>query len=396
MLGLRPRITGELSLSALTQIADVVCPDETDDIQRLRCAMRKAAGRFEGKYGMALEALWGVDATYGWTYPDRRKKAMPLLGGKQTTAAFKKNHLRRTAEAFTAQLRALYEEAKATEAGPEPPEDDSVGASETIAQTAAHPEPLAVGHATRRLRLALQSLVPARLLLASLAAVLLLAVCYLVASLTILGGGTDVPPPGTIVNATTGQVVEKVVNRTTPRFVQITADLSACDLTVTPTCGYVEAGARLRVHIGDIVEFSLRLFDPSNQPVPYLYMYTEETSGTVARYKDGPIISRSYGGLKMNVHWPTRYGDHREEPASRGPVEIVYPRAAGGTDLTYILGSTVLFDQKGRVLAHLPDGIMEAGIALTDVGAPPSCSYCESEYTRYVNFKVQATNDGHA
>jgi hypothetical protein len=125
-------------------------------------------------------------------------------------------------------------------------------------------------------------------------------------------------------------------------------------------------------------------------------MYTENTTGEVVRHVNGPVISRSYDGLKMNVHWPTRYGDHREEPAPGKPVEIIYPKTAKLSDLTYIPGSTILFGTKERTLAHLPDGIMEAGISLTDVGAPPSCSYCESEYTRYVNFKVEVTNNGHA
>jgi hypothetical protein len=62
--------------------------------------------------------------------------------------------------------------------------------------------------------------------------------------------------------------------------------------------------------------------------------------------------------------------------------------------LTYLPGSTVLFGARGEVLARLPDGIMEGGIALVNVGAPASCSYCETEYTRYVNFKVRVTNDG--
>ncbi|MFZ1990967.1 MAG: hypothetical protein WAW96_14490, partial [Alphaproteobacteria bacterium] len=84
------------------------------------------------------------------------------------------------------------------------------------------------------------------------------------------------------------------------------------------------------------------------------------------------------------------------KPAETPTVEVIYPRNARFADLTYIPGSTVLFDQMGRVLAHLPDGIMEAGIALTDVGAPPSCSYCGNEYDRYVNFKVTVTNNGHA
>jgi hypothetical protein len=392
--GLRSDIT-ELPLPELTRIADAVCPEVDEFVERLRCAMKKAASRFKGKYGMALEALWGVNTTYGWTYTDRRKKAMPLLGGKQTKGAWEKGHRERTAQDFAVQLRELYEEIKAAEAPPELPEDDPAQGRETATQTAAPSEPLEVGPTARRPRIALRRLVSAKTFFASLVATLLLAICYLVASLTIWAGEATIPPPGTIVNATTGQVVERVVNRTTPRFVQVTTELSACDLTTTSTCGYVNEGERLTVHIGDIVEFSLSLFDPSNQPVPYLHMYTEDTTGETVRRVNGPIISRTYDGLRMNVHWPTRESS-RGESASTEPVEIIYPKAAKGTDLTYILGSTVLFDQKGRVLAHLPDSIMEAGIALTDVGAPPSCSYCESEYERYVNFKVQVTEIGHS
>lgn len=346
----------------LMTIADAICPDVRGDVDRLKCAMSKAVRRLGGgDYSKALEVLWGLDDdAFGKSLPLRIDKALPLLD-VASPGAYERSHRKPTAEAFEAQLRALHAEAVSAR------------------QAEASPFRFAVSRLLQRRNLIIIS-----------AAVLLLAACYFVASLTIWGGGNVVPPMGTIVNATTGQVVQTVVNRTTPRFVQVTGEISACDLTTAPTCGYVREGARLRVHIGDIVEFSTQLFDPSNQPVPYLYMYTENTTGERV---NGRLVS--YDGLRMNVHWPTRYGDLREEPKSSEPVEIVYPKATGATNLTYIPGSTVLFDQKGRVLAHLPDGIMEAGIALTDVGAPPSCSYCETEYTRYVNFKVTVTSYGH-
>jgi hypothetical protein len=203
-----------------------------------------------------------------------------------------------------------------------------------------------------------------------------------------------IPPPGTIVNAMTGDIVKKVVNRTTPQVQELSAELRACDLSVTPPCHYNKPGEPVTVHIGDVVEFSLELFDHNNQPVPYLEMYTEHTIGEIVRRANGSVFSRTYGGLKMHVHWPTRPGENQVDAAPGEPVEIIYPTAAKLGDLTYIAGSTVLFGTKDRVLAHLPDGIMEAGIALTDVGAPASCSYCETEYIRYVNFKVLVTNGG--
>jgi hypothetical protein len=190
----------------------------------------------------------------------------------------------------------------------------------------------------------------------------------------------SIPPPGTVIDATTGQILEKVPTYTTPQFVELESGdiFDACNFS-RPPCKYAEGNTPLAVHLGDVVEFSIQLFDPSNQQVPYLKLYVIKGSRDTT------------SDLEVRLRWQA---EHREWHISDyAPVE--FPSLPeGGTDLTYIPGSTVLFDNHDQVIAHLPDGIMEAGIALTNVGAPDSCSYCESEYTRYVNFKVQVTDSG--
>jgi hypothetical protein len=196
-------------------------------------------------------------------------------------------------------------------------------------------------------------------------------------------GDSVVPPPvGSVINATTGEVVEKVANRTTPQFVELESGdiFDACNFS-RPPCKYAEGQTPLPVHIGDVVEFSIQLFDPSNEQVPYLMLYVIKGSRNMT------------SDLEVRLRWQA---EHREWHISDyAPVTSPSP-LDGGTDLTYIPGSTVLYGPHDHVLSHLPDGIMEAGIALTNIGAPASCSYCESEYVRYLNFKVQVTSGGQA
>jgi hypothetical protein len=217
----------------------------------------------------------------------------------------------------------------------------------------------------------------------ALAAALLLA-----AALAVLGGRSKpaVPPPGTVIDATTGEEVARVIARTTPQFVQVGggAIFRACDLTRSSQCGYNQPGTPVRVRIGDVVEFSIRLFNPDNHQVPYLAIYVNSWSSSA-----GPGA-----WVAPTLRWRTNFESHGPTSVSGEPVEVIFPRDVRLPDLTYMTASTTLFGAKGEVVARLPDGIMEGGIALVNVGAPASCSYCESEYTRYVNYKVRVTDDG--
>ncbi len=376
VLGLRQDITKRLLLPELIQIADAVCPNADLDDGRIKCAMKKAAERFDGKYGMALEILWGVDTTYGWGYVDRRKKAMLLLGGKQTKGAYDKSHRERTARDFALQLRTVYQEVQGAEGVSSSPfQSDGRGG-------------LAIERPDSLLR---KKLSARRVLACFVTALLLVAGFYLIKSF-VLGGGSrsmTVPPPGSVIDATTGQVVKHVSSRTTPQFVQVSGGniFHACDRTIHPNCGTIgKEGVPLRVHLGDIVEFSISLFNPNNIPVPYLHMYAY-TYGSGAGPGDW---------IAMSIKWPiqVQFGHHMRSPPPINPVEVIYPHTAPFPALTYIPWSTVLLRTHHRLLAHLPDGIMEGGIALTNVGPPVSCSYCEQEYQRFVNFKMRVTNYG--
>jgi len=342
--GLQPRISEKLSLPELTQIADAVCPHEKGDVERIKCAMTKAAKRFGGgDYSLALELLWGLtDKTFSKSLVHRRNKAMPPLD-VPSVDAYNRYRRKQTAEAFTAQLRELYEETRAAEAAPDPP-----------------------------------LIVRKRSLAGFAVALMLLGVAYIVTSLAASGGSqsTVIPPSGTVIDATTGHAVKHVGSRTTPQFVQIGGGdiFQACNFT-NPPCRYAKGSALLKAKVGDVIEFSITLHDPSNLQVPYMKLYVT-TYGHTA---------------EAHISWKAEHSIYRITDSAA----VEFPASATAPDLTYIPGSTVLFDQKRRVLAHLPDGIVEGGIALTDVGAPASCSYCEREYERYVNFKVQVTNDGH-
>ncbi len=360
VLGLRPDISTELALPELTHIADTACPEASADAERLKCTMKKAAKRFgNSRYGLALEALWGVDETYGWSMDKRRVKGMTLLN-VHSKNAYDRSHRKRTARDFAAQLRALYEEA---------PQE---------------------GLAVEQRRSGFWRKLLTRRPFMSLVAVLLLAAggVYIVGLFGFSGHSSPkvVPPIGTVIDATTGQLVKHVSSHTTPQFVQVGGGniLQACDPTTHPGCGVTgEEGAPLRVHIGDIVEFSTSLFNPNDIPVPYLRMYAS-TYGSSAGPGDW---------LTMSIRWPTQAGRMRG-PGRIDRVEVIYPHSVMFPSLTYIPGSTVLFKPHDQLLAHLPDGIMEGGIALTNVGPPTSCSYCEQEYQRHVNFEVRVTNHG--
>lgn len=313
---------------------------------------------------MALEYLWGAaEKTRNQTYEERRKKALSLLGGKQTKAAYDKSHRERTARDLAAALRALYQQAETVEEVPdgEPPiKQPNFGLRRKPTK-----------------RRAFAGLVVALLLVGS---------AYLLKLPPFSSPSSSVVPPvGTVVNATTGRVVAHVVRRTTPQFVQVGGGgiFEACDRTTHPGCGVTtKKGVPLKVRIGDTVEFSTSLFNPNDIPIPYLKMYAS-TYGTGAGPGDW---------MAMSIKWPAGPGEHLSEPAPIDRVEVLYPHTASSPGLSYVPGSTVLLDPRLHLLAHLPDGITEGGIVLTDVGPPAWCSHCEQGYQRHINFKMRVTD----
>jgi hypothetical protein len=129
---------------------------------------------------------------------------------------------------------------------------------------------------------------------------------------------------------------------------------------------------------GDILKFKLRLHNPGHAPLPYAELYVSEWSSSEADIRVNLDIEMEGRGGTMTPAGP---------PASPADINLIGAQALTG--LAYIPGSTLLEDARSRFLGRLPNGIMEAGIALANIGAPASCFACDTDYVRFVSFKAQ-------
>lgn len=192
------------------------------------------------------------------------------------------------------------------------------------------------------------------------------------------GKGT-LPTPGTVINAQTGESTTSF-QRSTPQNAQIEAGsiFRACDRTTEHPCRWVHGSPAIRVHDGDLIEFGIRLNNGGEPAVPYARL-------TVALWGGGWT---SEGRDAMIAVLDLQY----HSGISSGVEEEVKFDAGGGrgyTDINYIPGSTVLQTMNHRLLARLPDGIMDNGIALANIGSPQSCYYCDLKYRRLIFFQAR-------
>lgn len=209
---------------------------------------------------------------------------------------------------------------------------------------------------------------------------LVVATIYFLGVLDSSSSTPSIPPPGTVIDAQTGEIATHVMKQPPRQFAQLERGsiFRACNLATETPCTY-PGHQRIPVHVGDVLSFGIRLIDPNATALPYASFLVAHQFGLLAQ---------------LEMTWP---GD--APPPTSGEalrlrkaesVELALPKDFSGYEgLAYIPASTVLEDQNNRVMAQLPDGIMENGIALANIGSPASCFDCSLRYKRYIFFKAR-------
>jgi len=203
-----------------------------------------------------------------------------------------------------------------------------------------------------------------------------------------------IPPLGTVINAQTGQPAVNV-QRSTPQIAQIEFGniFRACDRTAEHPCRYDADQGPIEAKPGDLLEFGIRLHNGNDVSVPYAHLTVESWGGegTIIEHDSSGAVTERRESLvaKLDIEYKTGVSHDGIEET----VEIDVPESSGYTDLNYVPGSTVLMDLQHHLVAKLPDGIMDSGLALADIGSPSSCYFCDIRYTRLVFFRTKV-NDG--
>ena len=200
------------------------------------------------------------------------------------------------------------------------------------------------------------------------------------------GSSSTIPPLGSVIDAQTGHVVpHPKISPTLHMAGEIDGGpiLRPCDLAI-PNCHFAEG--TLAASVGDTIEFSLDLHNGNNGDVAYVKL--EASSGPASQ--ENKVPSRELD-LNMTIRWPI--GENQvEEVGGHGgerPVARLQLPKSGLYNFQYIPGSTELLNKEATFRHPLPDGIMRYGIALTNIGQPANCFYCDVQYTRYVNFRAK-------
>jgi hypothetical protein len=199
------------------------------------------------------------------------------------------------------------------------------------------------------------------------------------------GKSQEVPPSGTVVSAQTGEVVTSF-QRSTPQDAQVGGGdiFRVCDRTTEHPCQWLRESPPIKVEDGDLIEFGILLNNGGDAAVPYARLTVERWGGGITPEKTNPMSA------KLDIQWNTGIsrGVHAE-------VKLEAKGRQGFTDFNYVPGSTVLRTRNHRLLGRLPDGIMDNGIALANIGSPASCYYCDQRYIRLVFFEARV-NEGAA
>lgn len=194
-----------------------------------------------------------------------------------------------------------------------------------------------------------------------------------------------VPPEGAVVNAENGAVLMHATIKPTRTPVELAQGqlMLACIVSSSIPCHYAST---LKVHVGDIIKFSVMLVETQDQLIPYLKLTTESVGLPRQISIEEPINELSF---RLSVHWPyaLEEGSHIQDFLETS-TQLQFPNSKAYR-LSYIPSSTQLLAESGHLVHDLPNGIMENGIALQDVGSPPGCLDCELQYLRYVNFKAK-------
>jgi hypothetical protein len=136
--------------------------------------------------------------------------------------------------------------------------------------------------------------------------------------------------------------------------------------------------------MGDTIEFKDFLYDPQNEPLPYVKLDAYSGPGGPGKQAAKELTMQVFVGWPGGVHGPSAAGNTTD-------FTIHLPKP-GDYHLTYVPGSTTLTSPYNpKLLFHLPNGIMEEGIGLEDFGSPSTCFECALAYSRYVNFQSKIT-----
>lgn len=195
----------------------------------------------------------------------------------------------------------------------------------------------------------------------------------------------QLPAAGSVVNATSGEVVGAPFHRVrppSPGGVTLGFQLDACVEDAHGGCRY-ESAAHTRADLGDVVRFRLRLDEEYLSPVSELKL----SATAISRVRDAEVV--------VVAEWNPPGGGHSVESTSVSTV-IQLPEGFGGTGthyLSYVVGSTRLYapphtaDGEGELIARLPDGLFGSqGITFTAV---PPCRACKNHDTRNVTFLMR-------
>jgi hypothetical protein len=167
----------------------------------------------------------------------------------------------------------------------------------------------------------------------------------------------------------------------------------ACDRTTEHPCRYDADQGPIEARPGDQLEFGIRLHNGNDASVPYAHLTVElwGGEGTIIEHDSSGAVTERRDPLeaKLNIEYKTGISHDGIEET----VEIDVPEGSGYTALNYVPGSTVLMNRQHHLVASLPDGIMDSGLALADIGSPSSCYFCDLRYTRLVFFRTKV-NDG--
>ncbi len=221
------------------------------------------------------------------------------------------------------------------------------------------------------------------------------------------GGGTSIPPEGSVVDAETGAIVAhpKVIASPLPARLEFGSEIfRACDLSAE-SCGSGYHGpAPLKVKVGDIVAFKVTL-NAIEGAIHYLKLEAFSQPRLLNPTQVMPRVSQTELEIHLSIIWPEALGAHEvvnepnfvhnhpenEEPLGNSfYLQLPHP---GHYSLDYITGSTTLVNKETHFFHYLPDGIMRLGygIELENVGPPLSCFWCSQRYIRYVYFHARVT-----
>lgn len=195
----------------------------------------------------------------------------------------------------------------------------------------------------------------------------------------------SVPPVGAIVNTWTGKWSLRVpaAKASLAQISGGTATFVACNISARRQCRYLPSERTIHASIGDIIEFKDFLYDPQDEPVPYVKLWV--SAGPAGKHASEEL------GVQILVAWPGQLEPEYVQAGNYGDLTIRLP-TPGAYHLTYSPGSTILTSPYNRrLMFHLPDGVMEEGIGLEDLGSPPSCFQCAPAYSRVVSFRAKIT-----